>query len=96
VAVEHLQSCGVALEAAGAGIMMRKSLAEIGASIATAGADLQLLSPLIGALDPEKTECMEAGQRMTFAAEKMVEAGNQLQGVQPKTTGKSWLKGGSS
>jgi hypothetical protein len=96
VAVEHVEACSVALEAAGAGILQRKPLGTIGSSIAAAGADLQLLSTLITALDADKAEAKEAGQRLTFAAEKMIEAGNALQGVAPKPSGKSWLKGGNA
>lgn len=96
LAVEHIQSCSVALEAAGAGIMMRQPLVSIGGSIAAAGADLEKLSPLFAALDSGKMESKDAGQRLAFAAEKMIEAGNALKGVVAKPSGKSWLKGGTS
>jgi hypothetical protein len=92
----HVDACSVALEAAGAGILLRKPLATIGVSIAAAGADLQQLSSIFTALDSGKMEAKEAGQRLTFAAEKMIEAGNALQGVAPKPSGKSWLKGGNA
>lgn len=88
-----MQACSVALEAAGAGIMLRKPVGSIGSSITAAGADLQQLSTLIAALDSDKTESKDAGQRLAFAAEKMIEAGNALQGVMQKPSGKSWLKG---
>ncbi len=92
----HVDACSVALEAAGAGILQKKSIATVGMSIASAGADLQQLSTLITALDVDKQEAKEAGQRCTFAAEKMIEAGNALQGIAPKPSGKSWLKGGTA
>jgi hypothetical protein len=94
--VVHFEACSVALEAAGAGILLRKPLATIGLSIAAAGADLEQLSFLITALDADKVEAKDAGQRVTVAAEKMIEAGNALQGVAPKPSKKSWLKGGSA
>jgi hypothetical protein len=75
---------------------LRKPLATIGASMAAAGADLEQLSFLITALDVEMAEAKEAGKRVTVAAEKMIEAGNALQGVAPKPSKKSWLKGGSA
>jgi hypothetical protein len=93
-AVEHVQACSVALEAAGAGIMRRQPLASIGASIVTAGTSLQPLSILMTALDPDKQESKDAGQRMLVASEKMMEAGNELRGVKAKPSGKSWMKGG--
>lgn len=94
----HVDACSVALEAAGAGILQKKPIGTIGASIVAAGKDLQQLSTLITALNADKgeAEAKEAGQRCTVAAEKMIEAGNALQGVAPKPSGKSWLKGGSA
>jgi hypothetical protein len=84
------------LEAAGAGILQNKPIATIGMSITSAGADLQQLSTLITALDSNKQEGKEAGQRCTFAAEKMIEAGNALQGIAPAPSSKRWLKGGTA
>jgi len=74
--------------------MQREKVEAIGANIVKAGECLQQLSPLITSLDGDKQESKNAGQRMTFAAEKMVQAGNELQGIKPKSKGKSWLKGG--
>lgn len=96
----HVDACSIALEAAGAGILQKKPIATIGMSIASAGAHLQQLSTLITALvnaDADKQEeAKESGQRCTFAAEKMIEAGNALQGIAPAPSAKSWLKGGTA
>jgi hypothetical protein len=86
--------CGEALESAGAGLMQRKSLAEVGSSLVECGERLQVLSTQVTIFAPNLQESKDCGQRMAFAADRMMEAGNQLKGTpQPKTTGKGWLKG---
>jgi hypothetical protein len=90
----HAQACSVSLEAAGAGILQREPLPSIGEKLVQAGTSVQSLSELIGVLVPERQEAKDAGQRMAVAASKMIEAGNGLQGIMPKATGKSFLKGG--
>lgn len=90
--IEPTKQLSQALEAAGAGVMMRREGVEkIGVSLAKGGTHLQTLASCIEQLDKRAAE---SAQRMVFAATKMIEAGNNLQGIVPKTTGKSWLKGG--
>lgn len=86
--VTPMENAHVALEAAGAGIMQRQLLAEIGGKLVECGENLDLLSQR---LEPIALEC---SGRMVFGAEKMKEAGNNLAGVQKeKPKGKAWLKG---
>lgn len=64
----------------------------IGEHLADAGNSLQTLAPLFKELAPQSQEAKDCCQRMSFAAEKMIEAGNELRGIKPKAKGKSWLK----
>ncbi len=91
-----MATAGQTLEAAGAGIMMKSSLLEIGGYLTTCGGQLQLLSESISTLSPDQSNGQISSQRMAYAAEKMTEAGNELMlvgGVKPKSKGKGWLKG---
>ena len=92
--VSVLQDCSTALEEAGAAIMQREQMIVVGMKLVQAGSAMQTLSPLILSLSSERQEAEDSAQRMSAAAKKMTEAGNNLQGIQPKATGKSWLKGG--
>jgi hypothetical protein len=77
--------------------MCRASMSSTGEKLVQAGAALDTLAPLVVALAPERQEARDAGQRIQFASQKMMEAGNELQGKTTTIpTGKSWLKGGSS
>ena len=87
-----LETTGQRLEAAGAGILQRLPVAAIGKDLSQAAEAFAVLSDLIPQLDASGTL---AGQRLAFCADKMTEAGQELQGVQPsQPKGKSWLKGG--
>lgn len=78
----------VALEAAGAGIMQRLPLPQIGEKLVECGENFELLSQR---LQPIAEAC---SGRMVFAAEKTIEAGKNLAGVEKeKPKGKAWLKG---
>lgn len=83
---------GQALEAAGAGILQRISIAEIGQHLTDAATQLATIATLI----PQLHESAElSGQRLGFCADQMTKAGQELQGVVPENPkGKSWLKGG--
>jgi hypothetical protein len=95
--VQLVKACSIALEASGASIMCRASMSSTGEKLVQAGAALDTLAPLVVALAPERQEARDAGQRIQFASQKMMEAGNELQGKTTTIpTGKSWLKGGSS
>jgi len=92
---QHVEACGIALEAAGAGIMKREPLSNTGTQLVQAGTELRTLSELVKGLAPDRVEAKDVCQRMQVAATKMIEAGTGLMGVpKPKATGKSWLKGG--
>eukprot|EP00977_Amphora_coffeiformis_P014010 scaffold3823_cov195-Amphora_coffeaeformis.AAC.20 len=95
---------GQALEAAGAGILQRLPVTDVGARLTDAAAQLDTLSKLIPQLvvvvvvvhDSPSTDGELAGQRLAFCAQQMTRAGQELQqGVVPtQPKGKSWLKGG--
>lgn len=92
--VTTMTTAGQTLEQAGAGIMMRVPLADVGAGMVACGQQLELLSVQIGGLRPGASNAEVASQRMAYASEKMIEAGNELQGTpKPKPKGKGWLKG---
>ena len=91
-----MATAGQTLEAAGAGIMMRSSLVDIGGYLTTCGEQFQSLSESIATLSPDQSNGLISSQRMAYAAEKMIEAGQQLMlvtGGKDKPKGKGWLKG---
>ena len=81
-------------EAAGAAIMQRKPVAEVGVNLVQCSESLSLLAQSVEALAPTCKEAQESSQRMTFAADRMKLAGTELQGTTEKPKGKkAWLKG---
>jgi hypothetical protein len=93
-AVNFIGHCHVKLEAAGAGIMQRSPLAEIGGNLIACGDNLELLSGVMREIAPDVKEAEISSQRMAFGAERMKEAGNNLVGIQKeKPKEKAWLKG---
>jgi len=92
--VETMTTAGVNLEAAGAAIMRRSSLTEIAGYLITCGKQLEESSTQILALSTDASNGQISSQRMAYAAQKMIEAGNELMGSpKQKPTGKGWLKG---
>ena len=88
-----MKTAGETLEEAGASIMKRKSVSEVGIKLGECGQALEVLALQIKELAPEQENAIISSQRMTYAAEKMIEAGNELQGsTKPKPNGKGWLK----
>ncbi|KAL3912044.1 MAG: hypothetical protein SGILL_007042 [Bacillariaceae sp.] len=88
------------LEAAGAGILQRAPLKDIGAKLVTAAAQLEVMATFVEEIaqsttNPEPLADGElSAQRMKFAAEKMKEAGDELQGKEKeKPKGRAFLKG---
>ena len=75
--------------------MRRDAIPSIGENLVEAGKQLDTLAPLFAELAPERQEAKDAYNRMSIASSKMIEAGNGLQGILPKASGKSWLKGGA-
>jgi hypothetical protein len=76
--------------------MTHEPVDKIGTYLVVASEQLLLFSQLTLQLAPNREEAQVASQRLTFAAERMKIAGDELQGIQPaKKTGKSWLKGGN-
>lgn len=90
----------IALESAGAGIMLRISVAEIGERLYATAMELVNLSIIIKNMsdltDDESSSTLKLCSEKIFnAGEKMKIAGNNLSGIQiEKPKGKSWLKGG--
>lgn len=92
--VGTMGTAGETLEAAGAGILRRSPLSEVGDHLVGCGNQLEQLSCQILELVPDASNGQVSSQRMAYASEKMIEAGNELRGVQKnKPKGKSWLKG---
>lgn len=90
-----MSTSGQALEDAGAGIMKKESVSDIGKKLVICGDALEQLAMQIGRLN---TSALQEGQdskgRMLYAAEMMKLAGNNLMGVLPEPKkGKGWLKG---
>mmetsp|Transcript_7766 Transcript_7766/g.11318 ORF Transcript_7766/g.11318 Transcript_7766/m.11318 type:complete len:261 (+) Transcript_7766:54-836(+) len=93
--IPAMAKCGTSLEAAGAGIMQRIPLVEIGNRLEEAGESLKDLSGTVLKIAEERDETKLSSQRMEFAGSKMIEAGNMLSGTPvEKPKGKGWLKGG--
>jgi hypothetical protein len=99
--VEPMKICAESLEAAGATLLQRQAISQAGEYISRAGQALAKMSVLIPNLNDDSLgfpnqDGVLAGQRMAFAAEKMIQAGATLQQGIPKEKpkGKSWLKGG--
>ena len=89
-----MQKGGESLELAGAGIMKREKLVDIGKNLIAVGVEMEHLALGIQKLDAELEETKVSGQRMLYASLKMKEAGNNLMGIKPEQKkGKSWLKG---
>jgi len=100
--IEIMAMAGQTLEAAGAGIMMRQSLLDIGTYLTSCGEQLGMLSDSILILADTTSTTNNNGaissQRMAYASEKMIEAGTELKlvggnGTKTKPKGKGWLKG---
>ncbi|KAG7351364.1 hypothetical protein IV203_010724 [Nitzschia inconspicua] len=95
-----MAAAGQSLEEAGAGIMTRVPLKDVGSKLVESADYFQMIAASIDNIAQSTTaadpipEGILSAQRMMFAAEKMKEAGNELQGNEkPKPTGKAWLKG---
>jgi hypothetical protein len=92
----HVDTCAKKMEEAGASIMQRRSLTDVGLCIVHCGQGMKELASSIVALSPSSKQAQESGQRMSFAADRMVFAGTELQGsstTKNPTKGKAWMKG---
>ena len=86
--------CGASLEASGAAILCRRPVAEVGSKLVECGESLKVLSLKLKELAPDVQDGDNSSQRMGYASERMILAGNELLGTpKPKAKGKSWLKG---
>ena len=84
------------LEAAGAGIMMRSSLVDIGGYLTTCGEQFQSLSESIATLSPDQSNGLISSQRMAYAAEKNDRGGSTTHvgdGGQRQTERKGMVEG---
>lgn len=87
-----LDAAGKSLEAAGAAILQRATVATTGECLEDAADQLAIVGTLIPQLHTSAALC---GQRLAACAEKMTTAGQELQGITPAPPkGKSWIKGG--
>ena len=96
--IDDLSKAGTTLESAGELLMKYQPLTEIGASLEQCGLSLQEFAvkiPVLG--DSQQHDGVVSGQRMEYAATKMIESGLALQQTQntskPKPKGKGWIKG---
>jgi hypothetical protein len=95
-----MAAASVCLEQAGAGILTNAPLKDVGSKLIESADYFQKIAATIEEIaqstataDPIPEGILSA-QRMMFAAEKIREAGNELQGSdKPKPKGKAWLKG---
>lgn len=82
------------LEEAGASIMQGQKVGVVGDKLISCGESLQLLAMLVKSLDPTSADGKLSSQRMVYAGEQMILAGNELKGEKKeKAKGKSWIKG---
>eukprot|EP01082_Thalassiosira_pseudonana_P012318 g11055.t1 g11055 contig48:45134-45895(-) len=82
------------LEEAGASIMQGQKVGVVGDKLISCGESLQLLAMLVKSLDPTSAGGELSSQRMVYASEQMILAGNELKGEKKeKAKGKSWIKG---
>ena len=90
---DTLETAGNCLEEAGACIMTRSPVSDVGRKLLDCGRALENISKQILDLAPGQAESKESSQRMAFAAEQIMEAANELQGMKKTTEkGKGWLK----
>ena len=75
--IRHVESCSTNLEAAGADIMRKQPVSDIGARLVICGESMKELSVGIQAIAPDCKEAQESSQRMAFGADRMVLAGNE-------------------
>lgn len=101
-----LQSAGTSLEAIGECIIKKSSVNEMGQNMISCGTSLQQLSNQISNLSTDEgkkkinndntSNGLLSSQRMAYASERMIVAGNELLDTKPsssKPKGKSWIKG---
>lgn len=96
--VSTMQLAGSSLESAGAGILMRQPLGTIGGHLVECGNQFQIIATCIQQLSPSSNNGQVSSQRMAYAAEQMILAGQELQPknneeTKSKSKGKGWLKG---
>ena len=84
------------IEECGAAILRREKLEDVVAGhLISAGEALLLLSMSVEGLDENSPEGKLSAQRMGYASEQMILAGNELKGEKkkPMGKGKAWIKG---
>lgn len=91
--VDTLGMAGNDLEKAGACIMTKRPVSDVGRKLGDCGRALEDISKQLLDLAPGQVEAKESSQRMAYAAMQMIEAANELQGIEkPSPKGKGWLK----
>jgi len=94
-----LKESSRALEKAGASILLRKSLAEVGTSFVEASTHFHQLSVILTELAVEKSNNPDGilcGQRMEYASTRLYDGGMELRGgveESKKSIGRAFLKG---
>lgn len=83
------------LEEVGAAILQKEALDVIAGHLISTGEALLVLSMTVEVLDEASEDGKLSAQRMVYASEQMILAGNELKGEQkkPMGKGKAWIKG---
>eukprot|EP00532_Pseudo-nitzschia_australis_P010493 CAMPEP_0168228666 /NCGR_PEP_ID=MMETSP0140_2-20121125/14822_1 /TAXON_ID=44445 /ORGANISM="Pseudo-nitzschia australis, Strain 10249 10 AB" /LENGTH=215 /DNA_ID=CAMNT_0008160343 /DNA_START=387 /DNA_END=1032 /DNA_ORIENTATION=- len=98
--VSPTRLCAAKLEEAGAKLLMKQTLKEVGASIVDASVGVGNMGAGIGSLAEAKSQNADgilSSQRMGFASERLQQAGIELKGdsdKSKKSEGRAFLKGG--
>ena len=94
-----MKQASLFLEEAGAAILQKESLDVIASHFISTGEALLLLSMTVQVLNDDESSSSDddgkvSAQRMVYASEQMILAGNELKGEKKeKPKGKSWIKG---
>ncbi len=97
--VQPTRFCATKLEESGMRIMMRDTLQQIGGSLVEASQGMEAMAGGIQKLSEESNQNADgllAAQRLTFASERLNQAGIELKGdvEKKKSEGRAFLKGG--
>jgi hypothetical protein len=89
-----MKNAALYLEEAGASILRKEGVNEVGQKLISCGGELEALAIAVGELDPSSAEGQLSSQRMVCASQQMILAGKELRGEKKETArGKSWIKG---
>ena len=84
------------LEKSGKSILDREGVEVTGRYLVLAGEALEMLALAIKEIDANSQDCITSSERMVYASQQMILAGEELKGRDEKRVvkGKGWLKNG--